>query len=83
MNPESLGIGLGEDTALIIKSGSDAECRGSGMVVIVDGNEIEQTNVTEIEDNSPIYVENLKVHILAKGSKFSIKERKMAKLPIS
>jgi len=81
MNPETLGIGLGEDTALIIKSGADAECRGSGMVVIVDGNEIEQTNVTEIEDNSPIYVENLKVHILAKGSKFSIKDRKMAKLP--
>jgi len=83
MNPETLGIGLGEDTALIIKNGSDAECRGSGMVVIIDGNEIEQTNVTEIEDNSPIYVENLKVHILAKGSKFSIRERKMVKLAVS
>ena len=80
MNPEALGIGLGEDTALIIKSGSDAECRGSGMVVIVDGNEIEQTNVTEIEDNTPIYVENLKVHILSKGCKFSIKDRKMVKI---
>ena len=28
MNPEALGIGLGEDTALIIKKGFDAECRG-------------------------------------------------------
>jgi len=79
MNPETLGIGLGEDTALIIKNGSDAQCCGSGMVVIIDGHEIEQTNVTEIEDKSPIYVENLKVHILAKGNKFSIKERRMPK----
>jgi len=77
MNPETLGIGLGEDTALVIKDGDLATCCGSGMVVIVNGNEIEQTNVTEIEDNSPIYVENLKVDILAKGCRFSIKERKM------
>jgi cyanophycinase len=77
MNPESLGIGLGEDTALVIKNGVEAECRGSGMVVIIDGNEIEQTNITDIKDNSPIFVENLKVHLLAKGSRFSIKDRKM------
>jgi cyanophycinase len=77
MNPETLGIGLGEDTALIIKNGYDAECRGSGMVVIIDGNEILKTNVTEIEDNDPIFVKNLKVDLLIKGNKFSIKERKM------
>jgi cyanophycinase len=77
MNPESLGIGLGEDTALIIKNGSDAECHGSGMVVIIDGNQILSTNITEIDNDDPIFVENLKVDILAKGSKFSIKDRKM------
>ncbi len=77
MNPEALGIGLGEDTAVIIKHGNNAECRGSGMVVIIDGSEIEQTNITEITDGDPIYVENLKVHLLAKGSKFSIAERKI------
>lgn len=80
MNPATLGIGLGEDTALIIKEGCYATCCGSGMVVIVDGNQIEQTNVTEIEDNCPIYVENLKVDILAKGCCFSIKDRKMTKI---
>ena len=77
MNPETLGIGLGEDTALIIKNGSDAECHGSGMVVIIDGNEILTTNITEIDNDDPIFVENLKVDILAKGNKFSIKARQM------
>ncbi|HYF30490.1 MAG TPA: cyanophycinase [Chitinophagaceae bacterium] len=77
MNPEALGIGLGEDTVMIVKNGFDAECRGSGMVVIIDGKEIEQTNIIEAEEDTPIYVENLKVHLLSKGSRFSIKERKM------
>ena len=49
------------------------------MVVIIDGNQIEQTNITEIEDGSSIFVENLRVHLLAKGSKFSIKDRKVPK----
>lgn len=76
MDPEALGIGLGEDTALLIKD-DIAVCHGSGMVVIIDGNEILKTNITEIEDDCPIFVENLKVHLLSKGCSFSIAERKM------
>jgi cyanophycinase len=77
MNPEALGIGLGEDTSLVIKNGSDAECKGSGTVVVIDGKEIAETNVTEADDDTPIYIENLKVHMLAKGCSFSIPERRV------
>lgn len=78
MNPEQLGIGLGEDTALIIKDGTEAECRGSGMVVIIDGRDIRQTNITKVKEGETVYVENLKVHLLVKGCHFSIKTRKLA-----
>lgn len=78
MNPEQLGIGLGEDTALIIKNGSDAECSGSGMVVIVDGRYINQTNINNVDEGEPVFVENLKVHLLVKGCYFSIDTRKLA-----
>ena len=77
MSPEQLGIGLGEDTALIIKNGSDAECRGSGMVVIIDGRYIHQTNIATAVEGEAIFVENLKVHLLVKGCRFSIKTRKL------
>ena len=77
INPDHLGIGLGEDTALIIKNGSDAECRGSGMVVIIDGKNIRQTNMTEASEGDPVFVENLKVHILVKGCRFSVKTRRL------
>lgn len=72
-----LGIGLGEDTALIIKNGWDAECRGSGMVVIIDPSNIRNTNIQSIRKGEPIFVENLKVNLLVKGCRFSLKTRRL------
>jgi len=76
-NPETLGIGLGEDTSLLIKKGNEAQCKGSGTVVIIDGKTINRTNITEADNETPIFVEDLKVHLLAKGIKFLLKERKL------
>jgi cyanophycinase len=56
--PRKLGIGLGEDTALIIKEGSVAECRGSGMVVIIDGRYINKTNIKIAHADDPIFLAN-------------------------
>lgn len=78
MNPNQLGIGLGEDTALSIKNGVEAECSGSGMVVIIDGRHINQTNITSVQEGEAVYVENLKVHLLVKGCRFSIDTRTLA-----
>jgi cyanophycinase len=47
------------------------------MVVIIDGSSIRQTNITSIDDGSPVSVENLTVHVLAKGCGFSLPERRM------
>lgn len=76
MNPSFTGIGLGEDTALIIKKGNEAECRGSGMVIIIDAKEMGYTNMTIADEATPLCVENLKVHILARGDGYHIRQRK-------
>ena len=78
-NPDQLGVGLGEDTALIISNGDCAEVRGSGMVVIIDGQEIGQTNITSVSETEPVFVENFIVHLLVKGCRFFIKKRKLCK----
>jgi cyanophycinase len=75
MNPSCTGIGLGEDTALIIKNGNEAECRGSGMVIIIDGHDIGHTNISYTEDYTPLCVENLRVHILSRGNGFLLNEK--------
>ncbi len=77
LNPTLLGIGLGEDTALTISNGNEAICYGSGMAIIIEGNEINKTNIDQVDNFTPITIENLKVHILAEGSIFLIKERRL------
>jgi len=73
LNPSCLGIGLEENTALLISEGSHAECIGSGMVILIDGSEIHSSNVNEVNTTTPIVVDNLKVSILAEGSCYSLK----------
>lgn len=76
MNPACIGIGLGEDTALIIKKGHLAECKGSGMVVIIDGADVGHTNIAYAAPDVPLCIENLRVHILSKGNGYDLKDRK-------
>ncbi|MCH7536204.1 MAG: cyanophycinase [Bacteroidetes bacterium] len=66
-NPVCIGIGLGEDTGLLISKGDHMEAIGSGLVIIVEGNDIKYTNVADIEDGLPISIENLTVHVLSQG----------------
>lgn len=64
---ECFGIGLGEDTALLIEDGKRAVCKGSGMVIGISAHELGKTNVETVEDGRAVYAENLKVHIITDG----------------
>ncbi len=75
-NPACIGIGLGEDTGLLITEGNKMEAIGSGMIIIIDGHNIGYSNIADIADNNPISVENLTVHFLAKGNKYMLDTRK-------
>lgn len=75
-NPQCTGIGLGEDTGVVITENNQLEVVGSGAVVIVDGKDIRHSNITDISEGSPISIEGLKVNILVKGNAYLLKERK-------
>jgi len=64
-NPRILGIGLGEDTGLLITDNSKMEAIGSGLVILVDGREIKDTNLTQIELGRPISINNMIVHVMS------------------
>jgi cyanophycinase len=76
--PSSIGLGLGEDTAAVITDGNHVEIVGSGMVVIVDGQNIRQSTITEIRDGEPLTVEGVTLHVLCEGDCFLLKERAFA-----
>jgi cyanophycinase len=74
-NPQCIGIGLGEDTGMLITEGNKMEAIGSGLVVIIDGHDIVHSNIADIPDGNPISIENLKVHFCEKGNGYLLKER--------
>ena len=74
-NPSCIGIGLGEDTAMIITESNKMEAIGSGLVMIVDGHDILHSNIADIPDGNPISIENLKVHFCEHGNGYMLKER--------
>jgi cyanophycinase len=79
-NPSSIGIGLGEDTGMLITEGNRMEAIGSGLVVIVDGHDIRHCNHADIPEGNPLSIENLKVHFCAKGNGYLVKEREFVEL---
>lgn len=81
LNPPCVGIGIEEDTALLIKKGNEAQCIGSGMVVIIDGKNMEHSNIASAEDYEPLCMENLKVHVLSEGRGFLLDSRTTTPTP--
>ncbi|WP_426479139.1 cyanophycinase [Chryseobacterium sp. CBSDS_008] len=71
------GIGLGEDTALLIENGCKATCKGSGMVVMINAKDIKHTNINSVKKGDPIYAENLKVNLLTDGCSVNLNNGEM------
>lgn len=76
-NPRTLGIGLGEDTGLLITNGDSMEAIGSGLIILVDGRHIKDTNLTQVEMGSPISIKNLVVHVMSKYDHYDFSKHEM------
>jgi len=80
--PHLIGIGLAEDTGMIIKNGNDCTVIGSGMAIVFDGDNLKHNNHKRLKADTPMTLVNLKVHVLSNGDQFDIKNRKVSVLPI-
>jgi len=80
--PKLVGIGLAEDTGLIIRDGNEMKVIGSGMAIIFDGCELEHNNEKILDEGSPLTLVNMKVHVLSISDKYYIQERKVVVHPI-
>ena len=75
--PDYIGIGLGEETGVIIKEGSLVEVFGPGVVTIIDGSKIQYCNIDEVAYGSPIAVENLVMHLLVEGHRYCLTDKRL------
>jgi cyanophycinase len=69
-NPGAIGIGLSEDTGIIVVNGCEITAIGSGAVYIFDGKNIGYNNI-----GKPIAFSNLLVHIMSDGIKYNTSTR--------
>jgi cyanophycinase len=75
-NPRLLGIGLEENAALLIKNNM-MEAIGPGMVIIVDGRCIKDSNFNDIDDGEAISIENVMLHVMSKYDIYDLKKDKL------
>ena len=70
-NPGCIGMGLEADTAAYITGGKDLLVVGSGLVTIIDGMHIADTNIYRVGAGEPFSVRGLNVHLLSDGDTYS------------
>ncbi|OAB80512.1 cyanophycinase [Cochleicola gelatinilyticus] len=80
--PNLTGLGLAEDTGVIIKNGNDCTVIGSGMVIFFDGTKLTHNTNKLLEHGTPMTMANLVVHVLSNSDNYDIAKRKVTVLPI-
>lgn len=73
-NPEYLGVGLGEDAAVLF-DGDLIRAFGPGHVILVDSSRITGSNVFDLADGEAVSVQNVIMHALVDGYGYSLKDR--------
>lgn len=82
IHPKLLGLGLAEDTGIIIKGGNDFLVIGSGMVILFDPSALTHNRHRVLPKGTPISMSNLIVHILANSDGFTLDNRKIEITPL-
>lgn len=77
-NPMKIGIGLSEDTGLLITQNNNTMTAiGSGNVIIVDGREITDTSISQVNIGDPISISHLITHVMTRNDVFYFDENKI------
>jgi cyanophycinase len=71
-NPTCIGVGISEDTCMIVRKGRNVEVAGSGIVIVMEGYEVTDSNILEFSDKVPFAAQNLKMHMLIRGDTYEI-----------
>lgn len=75
-NPEYLGVGLGEDAAVLFDHGI-IRAFGPGHVILIDSSQITGSNVFDLDDGEAVSVNNVIMHALVDGYAYSMADRRV------
>ena len=75
-SPQLLGIGIDEDTAVVLTEGRYVEVIGKGAVTIFDGLHM-QTKAYSAKRTQPLLVSDVVLHSLPNGARFDLRSRSL------
>ena len=78
-NPRVLGIGIDEDTAIIVEDGR-FRVIGTGAIYVVDGSGITHSNIAEAQSECAMSMYDVRLHVLSKGDDFELHHRRPAEI---
>ena len=74
-NPRLLGVGIDEDTAIVIDGKQQFQVIGSGGVYVLDGHGVNFTNISEEESGRAMSIFGIRLDLLSQGDLFDIRTR--------
>ncbi|MDP2858572.1 MAG: cyanophycinase [Bacillota bacterium] len=77
-NPYVMGLGIDEDTAVVLNARGVFRVIGSNSVTLVDGTGITHSNVSESDFSRILALTDVKIHVLPSGYGFDLSTRRPA-----
>lgn len=75
-NPTNLGLGIDENTAVVVESKRKFRVMGEGAVYVVDGNGMTYSSLTDRNPDAILTVCDIKLHVLGADDEFDLVERR-------
>lgn len=74
--PQDLGLGIDENTAMVVYDG-EFEVIGEGVVTVIDAGAMSYTNVPDVKRGEKLALADVKLHLLPEGNRFNLHERRV------
>jgi cyanophycinase len=75
-NPRMIGLGIDENTAIVVHNETRFSVIGDGAVYAVDGQNVTYSNVAEDRDGETLTIYDLTLHLLSDGRSFDLETRR-------
>lgn len=75
-NPRNLGLGIDEDTAILVETDNKFRVLGSGAVYVLDGSTVTYSSLSQENPEGILTIHNVKLHVLGENDCFDLVNRR-------
>jgi cyanophycinase len=79
-NPANIGIGIDENTAIVVEAGRSFYVLGQGGVYVIDCQAVTHSNIADEDLDKTLTVLDTKLHLLSEGYGYDLQERRPTQL---